>query len=131
MKSRFPAFLDKHMADQYGPNQPSKLTKLDLQKLTDIHLYSHTDYEAEPNGDINTRLHFCCYCFIYFIDRLYQLHESFNSTFCVARKRNWHKKSSWAQEKRTDHSISQRISFDNMVSNYNCICAIIHYVALA
>ena len=23
-----------------------------LQKLTDIHLYSHTDYEAEPNGDI-------------------------------------------------------------------------------
>ncbi|HVX27264.1 MAG TPA: ABC transporter permease [Parafilimonas sp.] len=53
MKSRFPAFLDKHMAGQYGPTQPSKATKLDLQKLTDIHLYSHTDYEAEPNGDIN------------------------------------------------------------------------------
>ncbi len=53
MKSRFPAFLDKHMAGNYGPNQPSKFTKLDLQKLTDIHLYSHTDYEAEPNGDIN------------------------------------------------------------------------------
>ncbi|MGN6355233.1 MAG: ABC transporter permease, partial [Parafilimonas sp.] len=53
MKKRFPAFLDKHMAGQYGPNQPSKFTKLDLQKLTDIHLYSHTDFEAEPNGDIN------------------------------------------------------------------------------
>ena len=53
MKARFPAFLDKHMADQYGGKQPSKFTKLDLQKLTDIHLYSHTDYEAEPNGDIN------------------------------------------------------------------------------
>ncbi len=52
MKARFPSFLDKHMAGQYGPNQPSKSTKLDLQKLTDIHLYSHTDYEAEPNGDI-------------------------------------------------------------------------------
>ena len=52
MKSRFPAFLDKHMAGQYGATQPSKGTKLDLQKLTDIHLYSHTDYEAEPNGDI-------------------------------------------------------------------------------
>ncbi len=49
----FPAFLDKHMANEYGGMQPSKLTKLDLQKLTDIHLYSHTDYEAEPNGDIN------------------------------------------------------------------------------
>ncbi|HEY6977236.1 MAG TPA: FtsX-like permease family protein [Chitinophagaceae bacterium] len=52
MKSRFPAFLDKHMGDEYGGKQPSKFTKLDLQKLTDIHLYSHTDYEAEPNGDI-------------------------------------------------------------------------------
>lgn len=52
MKSRFPAFLDKHMAGQYGPNLPTKFTKLDLQKLTDIHLYSHTDYEAEPNGDM-------------------------------------------------------------------------------
>jgi putative ABC transport system permease protein len=53
MKKRFPAFLDKYMASQYGGMQPSKLTKLDLQKLTDIHLYSHTDYEAEPNGDIS------------------------------------------------------------------------------
>lgn len=52
LKAKFPAFLDKHMADQYGGNQPSKFTTLDLQKLTDIHLYSHTDYEAEPNGDI-------------------------------------------------------------------------------
>jgi putative ABC transport system permease protein len=52
MKARFPAFLDKHMQGEYGPNKPSQYTKLDLQKLTDIHLYSHTDYEAEPNGDI-------------------------------------------------------------------------------
>ena len=52
MTARFPAFLDKHMADQYSGNQPSKFTKLDLQKLTDIHLYSHTDYEAEPNSDM-------------------------------------------------------------------------------
>jgi len=53
MKARFPAFLDKHMEGQYGPNKPSKFTKIDLQKLTDIHLYSHTDYEAEPNGDMS------------------------------------------------------------------------------
>ncbi|MEO6129972.1 MAG: ABC transporter permease, partial [Ferruginibacter sp.] len=51
--ARFPAFLDKRMANQYGSQKPSKFTKLDLQKLTDIHLYSHTDYEAEPNGDIS------------------------------------------------------------------------------
>lgn len=53
MEARFPAFLDKHMAGQeYIGQQASKFTKLDLQKLTDIHLHSHTDYEAEPNGDI-------------------------------------------------------------------------------
>ncbi|HEU5051702.1 MAG TPA: ABC transporter permease [Hanamia sp.] len=52
MEARFPAFLDEHMADQYKGSKPSKFTSLGLQKLTDIHLYSHTDYEAEPNGDI-------------------------------------------------------------------------------
>lgn len=52
MEARFPAFLDNHMADQFGAVKPSKVTSLGLQKLTDIHLYSHTDYEAEPNGDI-------------------------------------------------------------------------------
>lgn len=52
LEKQFPAFLDKHMADEYKGNKPSTLTSLGLQKLTDIHLYSHTDYEAEPNGDI-------------------------------------------------------------------------------
>jgi putative ABC transport system permease protein len=53
MLSQFPAFIDKHMAnEEYIGKQASKYTKLGLQKLTDIHLYSHTDYEAEPNGDI-------------------------------------------------------------------------------
>jgi len=52
MEARFPAFLNEHMAGVYGGVKPSKATSLGLQKLTDIHLYSHTDYEAEPNGDI-------------------------------------------------------------------------------
>jgi putative ABC transport system permease protein len=54
MMARFPEFLDKRMAGQeYVGKQASKFTKLDLQKLTDIHLYSHTDYEAEPNSDMS------------------------------------------------------------------------------
>lgn len=54
MIARFPAFVDKIMAGQeYVGKQASKYTKLGLQKLTDIHLYSHTDYEAEPNSDMN------------------------------------------------------------------------------
>ncbi len=53
MAARFPAFLDKRMSGEYGGKQASKFTSLGLQKLTDIHLYSHTDYEAEPNGDIS------------------------------------------------------------------------------
>jgi putative ABC transport system permease protein len=53
LKAQFPAFLDKHMADQYTTMKPSQGTELGLQKLTDIHLRSHTDLEAEENGDIN------------------------------------------------------------------------------
>lgn len=54
MIAQFPAFLDKRMAGQeYVGQKASKFTKLGLQKLTDIHLHSHTDYEAEPNGDIS------------------------------------------------------------------------------
>jgi putative ABC transport system permease protein len=49
---QFPAFLDRYMADDYKPIKPSTATSLNLQKITDIHLRSHTDYEAEENGDI-------------------------------------------------------------------------------
>ncbi len=54
MVRRFPDFVDKRMTGQeYIGKQPSKFTKLGIQKLTDIHLYSHTDYEAEPNSDMS------------------------------------------------------------------------------
>jgi putative ABC transport system permease protein len=53
MIAEFPAFVDRRMDHKdYGGQLPSKFTKLGLQRLTDIHLHSHTDYEAEPNGDI-------------------------------------------------------------------------------
>src|SRR5919112_833738 len=51
MKRQFPAFLDRHM-NEGGKFKTSQWTALALQKLTDIHLYSHLDYEAEENGDI-------------------------------------------------------------------------------
>lgn len=53
LENRLPAFLDKHFPR--GANAtvaPSKTTALYLQKLTDIHLRSRLDYEAEENGDI-------------------------------------------------------------------------------
>ncbi len=54
MIAQFPAFVDRRMDHKnYNGQLPSKFTRLGLQKLTDIHLHSHTDYEAEPNGDIN------------------------------------------------------------------------------
>lgn len=53
---QFPAFLDKHL--HYPGQAPgegsSKETSLFLQKLTDIHLYSHLDSEIEENGNIKT-----------------------------------------------------------------------------
>ena len=54
MIAQFPAFVDRRMDHKdYNGNLPSKFTKLGLQKLSDIHLKSHSDYEAEPNGDIS------------------------------------------------------------------------------
>jgi putative ABC transport system permease protein len=53
MVKQFPAFVDRRMPhSNYNGKNPSLFTKLGLQKLTDIHLRSHTDYEAETNGDI-------------------------------------------------------------------------------
>jgi putative ABC transport system permease protein len=52
LEAQFPAFLNRHM-DEGGAVKPSQWTALALQKLTDIHLRSHTDAEAEENGDIN------------------------------------------------------------------------------
>jgi putative ABC transport system permease protein len=52
LEAQFPAFLNRHIheGDKF---KTSQWTALSLQKLTDIHLTSHTDYEAEENGDIN------------------------------------------------------------------------------
>lgn len=52
VEAHLDAFLDKYMATYYGNTQPSKMTRLYLQKLTDIHLTSHLDEEMEENGDI-------------------------------------------------------------------------------
>jgi putative ABC transport system permease protein len=53
--AQFPTFLDKHMQAESPPGvKPSSWTRLVLQKLTDIHLYSHLDMELEENGDINS-----------------------------------------------------------------------------
>ncbi len=54
IEAQFPTFLDQRVHFPGAPvsYKPSTGTKLGLQKLTDIHLYSHTDYEAEENGDM-------------------------------------------------------------------------------
>ncbi|MCB2376962.1 ABC transporter permease [Hymenobacter sp. BT635] len=55
LEAQFPAFLDRHMpqpkrAADFVP--PSKMTSLQLQRLTDVHLTSHRADELEANGDI-------------------------------------------------------------------------------
>lgn len=52
LESKFPAFIDKHMSQKGSTYKPSQGTSLSLQKLSEIHLHSHLDYEAEENGDI-------------------------------------------------------------------------------
>ncbi|EMR02751.1 ABC transporter permease [Cesiribacter andamanensis] len=53
LEAQFPAFLNRHIQDDGGGTlKPSDWSRLTLTPLTDIHLYSHTDLEAEENGDI-------------------------------------------------------------------------------
>ena len=47
LKSQLDPFIDRH----YGEGR-SQGTKLELQRLTDIHLFSHLDSEIEANSDI-------------------------------------------------------------------------------
>src|SRR5205823_5528379 len=49
--ANFPAFQNKHVPSEEG-RQAATWSVLNLQKLTDIHLRSHTDSEVEPTGDI-------------------------------------------------------------------------------
>ncbi len=51
IEAAFPAFQDKHLPVEEG-RKPSAGSVLNLQKLGDIHLRSHTDSEVEPTGDI-------------------------------------------------------------------------------
>lgn len=54
LQTQMPAFLDRHFPMDGGPIifKPHQFTALAFQKLTDIHLFSHLDDEAEENGDI-------------------------------------------------------------------------------
>lgn len=47
LKSQLDPFIDRHMSEGRSAS-----TKLELQPLTDIHLYSHLDSEIEANSDI-------------------------------------------------------------------------------
>ncbi|GAB2586810.1 ABC transporter permease [Spirosoma areae] len=52
IEAALPAFQNRHVPAD-GGNKPSTFSMLNLQKLTDIHLRSHTDSEVEPTGDIS------------------------------------------------------------------------------
>ncbi|AKD57622.1 ABC transporter permease [Spirosoma radiotolerans] len=51
IEANFPAFQNKYVPSEEG-RQAATWSVLNLQKLTDIHLRSHTDSEVEPTGDI-------------------------------------------------------------------------------
>src|ERR1700744_4560938 len=54
ISAQMPGFLDRyvHLPGMPGNLKTHDVTKLSLQKLTDIHLRSHLDDEIEENGDI-------------------------------------------------------------------------------
>ncbi len=52
IEAALPAFQNRHVPAEEG-RQPATWSVLNLQKLGDIHLRSHTDSEVEPTGDIS------------------------------------------------------------------------------
>jgi len=52
LEAQFPAFQNRHINEGGGLYKPADWSVLNLRKVTDIHLYSHKDDEAEANGDI-------------------------------------------------------------------------------
>ena len=53
LEAQFPAFLNRHINEgEGGTIKPSDWSALYLTPITDIHLHSHKDIEAEENGDI-------------------------------------------------------------------------------
>lgn len=53
LEAQLPAFQNRHITEGNDEKfKPSDWSLLTLKKLTDIHLRSHTDYEAEENGDV-------------------------------------------------------------------------------
>jgi putative ABC transport system permease protein len=50
IEAALPAFQDRHLSS--SGNKTSTWSVLNLQKVTDIHLHSHTDSEIEPTSDI-------------------------------------------------------------------------------
>lgn len=53
LEAQLPAFQNRHIPQEGdGGIKPSDYSVLSLRKVTDIHLYSHKDDEAEENGDI-------------------------------------------------------------------------------
>jgi putative ABC transport system permease protein len=54
--ARIPAFIDRHLPTHESESgdivYPSQWNNLVLRKVKDIHLYSHTNNELEPNSDI-------------------------------------------------------------------------------
>lgn len=62
IEAAFPKFLDKVMP-AYGGVPGGKNNKLHLQKLTDIHLHSNLQAEAEPTGSIKYVYIFGCIAF--------------------------------------------------------------------
>lgn len=52
LEAQLPAFQNRHMTEEGGKFKPSDYSIMSLRNVSDIHLYSHKDDEAEENGDI-------------------------------------------------------------------------------
>lgn len=114
IESQFPRLIDKAMPHPPDAKEkPSDNTHLHLQKLTDIHLRSQLDYEAEENGDIKRVYIFSAIAlFILLIACINYMNLSTARSALRAREIGVRKVV--GAKKRIDSSVFERIGIDIM-----------------
>ena len=106
LEAQLPAFQNRHIPpDNDGKIKASDYSLLTLRKVTDIHLYSHKDDEAEENGDIKRVYIFSAIAlFILLIACINYMNLS-TARSVLSWKGNWNSQSCWCKKKRIDWAI--------------------------
>ena len=139
LEAKFPQLVAKYVVPEVQHDMGVSLAeaqksvntfRFSLQPLTDIHLYSNTKYELEPNGDIQYVYIFSALGCFHIVACLRELYQSFYCTCSKACKRSRYSKSNGLYKKAIDLPVSYRVvlfTFFAMLCAYVLIFLLLPY----